>query len=400
MKPLQLSVLLSSITTPFAHALVFPLPANAPYQVQWTSTELVDANRPDPYNASHSRRIMFSQFTPISKGDCLKTCHVPYMSSFMGSVEEAIFDAFLGDDIGWPKGLLADLELEVCCKVRKHSSSNKPTHNKNHRTIIYDTGLNTTRLLYSAAAQNLAATRGYEVIVVDHPYDTDAVVFPDGSVIYGGRVPRDPEALEELAYALDARTQDAKMVLDYLGVPGGGPPSSSSRGSEGHKFGKVGFVGDSFGGPAAADAMLKDARVVAGVNMDGIMFGPAVDVGVAGPFLTFGTPEHNSTTEPTWTPFFNASVAQDAWIKELSVADSVHGLLIDFGLMGDVAGLRGEGSKLVGLVFGKITGQRTLEILSAYLSSFFDFALEGKGEGLLGGPSEEYPEISFIPLAA
>lgn len=397
MKPLQLSTLLSSMAIPFTHALVFPLPADAPYQVQWTSTELVDPDRPDPYNASHPRRIMFSQFTPIPKRDCLKTCHVPYMSSFMGSVEEAIFDAFLGDDIGWPKGLLADLELEVCCKVRK------PSHNKNkknHRTIIYDTGLNTSRLLYSAAAQNLAATRGYEIIIVDHPYDTDAVVFPDGSVIYGGRVPRDPEALEALAYALDARTQDAKMVLDYLGVPGGGLPASSSRGAEGHKSGKVGFVGDSFGGPAAADAMLKDARVVAGVNMDGIMFGPAVELGVPGPFLTFGTPEHNSTSEPTWAPFFNATAAQGSWTKELSVADSVHGLLIDFGLMGDVAGLRGEDSKLVGLVFGKITGQRTLEILSAYLSDFFDFALEGKGEGLLGGPSKEYPEISFTPLAA
>ncbi|KAH6850451.1 hypothetical protein B0I37DRAFT_371672 [Chaetomium sp. MPI-CAGE-AT-0009] len=365
-------------------AAVFPVP-DSPYKVQWTSTELVDAARPDPFNASHPRRIMISRFTPVRNRDCLRTCRVPYMNAFMSSVEDAIIDAFVGSDIGWPHGVLGSMELEVCCAVRS-PNNNKPKPTPQHKfpTVLYGTGLNTTRLLYSAAAQHLASA-GYEVVVMDHPYETDAVQFPDGSVIYGGRVPRDPDALEALAAALDVRSRDASLVLDYLGI-----------GRD--RVGAVGFVGDSFGGPAAADVMLKDARVGAGVNMDGLMFGPAVDEGVPGPFLTFGSPGHNSTSDESWERFFNATGTNypEAWIKELSLEGSVHGLLIDFALVGDVADLRGDDKQVVGNLIGTITGARTMEILRAYLSDFFKFALEGKGKGLLVGPSKKYPEVLFL----
>ncbi|KAK4149200.1 hypothetical protein C8A00DRAFT_38198 [Chaetomidium leptoderma] len=359
------------------HAAVLPVP-DTPYKVQWTSTELVDHGRADPFNASHARRIMISRFTPIRNyRDCLQTCRVPYMTPFIASLEDSIIEAFLGD-IGWPPGVLAALEMEVCCKVR---DSGRGRHRENFPTVLYGSGLNTTRLLYSASAQHMAS-RGYEVVVMDHPYETDAVQFPDGTVIHGGRVPRDPDATEALALALDVRSKDASLVLDHLGIG---------------KRGRVAFVGDSFGGPAAADVMLKDARVVAGVNMDGLMFGPAVDVGVAKPFLTFATPGNNSTSVESWGRFRNATEAHHPrpWFKKLNLADSVHGLLIDFALVGDVAELRGTG-QLVGNLFGKITGTRTMEILGEYLSDFFGFALEGSGQGLLAGPSRRYPEVTFV----
>jgi pimeloyl-ACP methyl ester carboxylesterase len=304
------------------------------------------------------------------------------MNAFMSSIEDAIITAFLGADIGWPRGVLATLELEVCCKVRNRLTPNSHDHGTKPRpTLLLGPGLNTTRLLYSASAQHLASL-GYEVIVTDHPYETDAVQFPDGSVILGGRVPRDPNATEALAHALDVRSKDAGFVLDYLGID---------------KKGRVVFVGDSFGGPAAADVMLKDARVKAGVNVDGMMFGPAVEVGVDGPFLTLGSPGHNSSSDATWARFREAMRVKHPriWEKELSLAGSVHGLLSDFGLVGDVAGLRGTG-QLVGNVFGEITGARTMEILREYLSDFSEFALEGKGQGLLAGPSWKYPEVIFV----
>jgi hypothetical protein len=364
-------------------ATVIPVPADSPYKVQWTSTELVDPARPDPFNATHTRRIMISRFTPVRKRDCQRTCRVPYMNAFMSSVEDAIIDAFYGNDVGWPRGVLSRLELEVCCAVRRSPSDSKPKPRR-FPTILYGTGRNTSRLLYSASAQHLASI-GYEVVVMDHPYETDAVQFPDGSVIYGGLVPRDPNEVEALAAALDVRSKDASLVLDYLGV---------GRDAKG----VVGFVGDSFGGPAAADVMLKDARVGAGVNMDGWMFGPAVEEGVAGPFLTVGSPGHNATSDETWERFFNATRTNypGAWNKELSVKDSAHGLLIDFGLVADVADLRGDDKQIVGTLVGTITGVRTMEILRAYFSDFFKFALEGKGQGLLAGPSKKYPEVLFL----
>ncbi|KAL2135713.1 hypothetical protein VTI74DRAFT_7230 [Chaetomium olivicolor] len=365
---------------PLIQALVFPVP-NTPYKVQWTSAELIDHARPDPFNASHPRRTMISRFTPIPNHACLRTCLVPYLNPFMSSLEDSIISAFFGPDVSWPHGILSALELEVCCQV-KHRNSRST---KKFPTILYGTGLNTSRLLYSASAQNLASV-GYEVVVMDHPYETDAVQFPDGSVVYGGRVPRDPQAGEALAFALDVRSKDAAMVLDYLGI-------REERGERG----RVGFVGDSFGGPAAADVMLKDARVGAGVNVDGLMFGPAVDEGVARPFLVFASPGHNSSSLESWGRFRNATREKHpgTWFKEVNLADSVHGILIDFGLIGDVAGLR-DNDKLVGNLFGKITGARTMKILREYFSDFFGFALEGKDQGLLAGPSKKYPEVSFV----
>jgi hypothetical protein len=47
-------------------------------------------------------------------------------------------------------------------------------------------------------------------------------------------------------------------------------------------------------------------------------------------------------------------------------------------------------------MFGAITGMRTMEILREYLSDFFEFALQGKGQGLLAGPSKRFPEVSFV----
>jgi hypothetical protein len=126
------------------------------------------------------------------------------------------------------------------------------------------------------------------------------------------------------------------------------------------------------------------------------MFGPAVDVGVDGPFLTLGSPGHNSSSEPTWAKFREAMRVNhpQTWEKELSLAGSVHGYLCDFGVIGDVADLRSTG--LLGNLFGEITGARTMEIIREYLSDFFDFALEGKGQGLLAGPSPKYPEVIFL----
>jgi len=48
-------------------------------------------------------------------------------------------------------------------------------------------GLNTTRLLYSRLAQEVAS-QGFTVISLNHPFDTDIVQFLGGFVAYGGDV--------------------------------------------------------------------------------------------------------------------------------------------------------------------------------------------------------------------
>jgi dienelactone hydrolase len=383
---------LLSVTT--VHGLLFPAP-ESPYTVQWTSSELVDARRPDPFNSSHPRRIMISRFTPIPKHHCAETCIVPYMNNFIASQEDAILQGFIGSSVVWPKNILSNLSLSLCCSDGRRTSHRRSPPPQSYPVLLLGTGLNTTRLFYSATAQHLASA-GFEVIVMDHPYETDVVQFPsDGTVIYGGRVPRDPNATEQLNFALDVRAQDASFVLDTLLRI---PPSES------RKVAKVGFVGSSFGGPAAAVAMYADKRIAAGVNLDGYMFGrAALEEGAPGPFLIFGSTGHNSSSDDSWARFWNSTTGNDKriqggrkkWMKELSVVGSTHATYTDSSLIGDVSGLR-DNPQLMELVFGGFPGLRAMEIMREYLSDFFRFALQGAGEGLLAGPSSKFPEVQFL----
>lgn len=348
-----------------ALAAIF-VPPTGEYKVHWESSELTDHNRLDPFNSSHPRRMMISRFSPVPASHCKKTCRVPYMPSAIASIEDDILNAYLGD-AGWPKDVLAGLELELCCEKHEHQEHKFPK-------LLFGTGLNTTRLFYSATAQHLAS-RGYEIIVMDHPYETDVVQFPDGEIVFGGRITKDPA---DIVHGLDVRTQDVAFVIHEL------------------KLCKTVYVGQSFGGASVAAAMVNVSRIVSGVNLDGALWGPVTDSGVSRPFLAVGAEGHNVTAIPGWADFFAAMDGKHpgVWSKLLNVKDTVHGSFMDFSLIGDIAGLRGK--KELEDFFGKATGERAMGILKAYLTDFVEYTLLGGHEGLLTGPSPKFPDVSFL----
>ena len=47
-------------------------------------------------------------------------------------------------------------------------------------------------------------------------------------------------------------------------------------------------------------------------------------------------------------------------------------------------------------MLGNVTGVRAMKIMREYMSDFIDFGLGGKDEGLLAGPSPEYPDVEFV----
>jgi len=357
---------------------VFPEPPTT-FQVTWKSLELTDLDRTDPWNETHPRRLMISKFSPVPRSACLETCRVKLMSETVGSVEDELIatyiDAVSGGDTKWPKGILASTEMEVCCKVKEGRDGDR-NGQVNVPTVLFGPGLTATRLFYSGFAQHIAGM-GYNVIVMDHPYDSNIVEFPDGTTIIGTQI--DPTNNETVEFALDVRAADACFVLDMLGFTA---------------TDKVLHIGQSFGGAAAAVAMAKDGRIAGGINLDGGMFGPVLSEGVDRPFMIWGTIGHNATTLPSWDEFIKSMRSRGAWVKELGLEDSTHFTMADFSILGDVSGLR-DNERLVELFFGAITGSRAMEILRQYLSDFFEFALGREGEGLLEGPSKQFPEVTF-----
>ncbi|KAH8909823.1 hypothetical protein BR93DRAFT_924828 [Coniochaeta sp. PMI_546] len=381
--------LLGSLVTP----LLLPQP-NGPYNVSLQIEELVDHSRPDPWNASHPRRLMVSRFDPVSPSKCA-SCKVPYMTPLTATSEDAIFSAWMSAyNLTWPVGVLGQLELQVCCTCPTTKSDFR---RGTYPIVLLGAGLNTTRLFYSILAQEIAS-RGYTVITLDHPYETDVVEFPDGTVIYGGKVVGHENGTEQYVHALDIRTNDASFVLNELGVPFVTETDDAGKA-------KVGYVGHSFGGAAAAAAILNDTRVVGGVNLDGIMFGPVLNAGIGRPgipqsFLLWGSTGHNSSVEESWARFLETVRRWDPeqWVKELSLEGSTHGSFWDAGVIADVAGWRSDErlADLVELFCGKLLGSRTMDVFGAYLDAFLGMTLKGESEALLSGPSEEFPEVDFL----
>ncbi|CEJ83030.1 hypothetical protein VHEMI03062 [[Torrubiella] hemipterigena] len=350
-----------------AAAILLP-PTDGPYQVKWESQELIDYNRPDPFNTSRPRRLMISKFTPVPIANCLETCRVPYMPEFIANLEDEIIATFILPTV-WPKGEIKQLEIEGCCKSKSSCSSGK------FPKIIFDTGLNTTRLSYSWTAQHIASL-GYEVIVPDHPYETDVIIYPDGEILYGNQIKKTIPSLE---YGLTVRAKDTTFLLDKLRIK------------------RTVFIGQSYGGAAAAESILADKRIAGGVNLDGMMFGPAVKQGINKPFLIFDSDGHNSTSDQSYADFLAAMGKNhpDVWVREVTVKGSGHGSGYDMPIIGDVTGHR-DNQELVDIMYGGISGSRMKVMLQRYLGDFIEFALHSKGPGVLAGPNKDFPEVIYL----
>lgn len=369
MHPITLLVLGHTVLASTTNLLMPP--PDGIYKVKWENEELVDTHRIDPFNSTHPRRMMISRFKPILAPLCTKTCRVSVWPKELADLEDAIYEAYYAGT-GWPTGIFSSLELQVCCR-------SIPAPFLTYPKILFGTGLNTTRLSYASTAQHLAS-RGYEVIVMDHPYETDLVQFPNGDIIPGGHVIGDRQNTTSLELGLDIRSADAAFVMDALGIK------------------KTVMIGQSYGGAAAADILLRDSRVVGGVNLDGAMFGHAVAEGVPHPFVVFGSQDHNSTSEPTWRPFFEAMDKKrpNVWDRELSFVGSGHGSFTDMSVVGDISGLRNN-TVLVDYIFGNILGSHAMVVFKEYMDDFIQFALgRSNGPGLLAGPDPRYPDVGFL----
>ncbi|KAI0437001.1 hypothetical protein F4803DRAFT_566404 [Xylaria telfairii] len=367
------TVFLAALAATTTLAQVFPSPGG-PFEVQWENKELVDAGRVDPFNASHSRRMMISHFTPVAGKHCTQTCRVPYMPGQIATIEDDIL-TFAYGDYGWPQGLLNGLELDICCGVSKPAKAQK------FPTVLFGTGLNTTRLWYTDFAMEVASL-GYQVIVMDHPYETDVVLFPDGEIVFGGRIPNDPNNLTALEFGLDVRNSDVSFVLDTL------------------KVCKTVYFGHSFGGASAAAATMVEPRIRAGLNLDGALWGPVVNAGVSRSFINFSgslSSLGNATGDESWGNFYKAQEQKHpgVWTKELHLDNSSHGSFWDLSVIGDFTGLR-ENEEFVEYVLGELTGKRAVEVVRAYLDDYIKYSLLGGPEGLLAGESEAFPDVRFV----
>lgn len=260
--------------------------------------------------------------------------------------------------------------------------------------LIFSTGYGVSRLVYTAAAEDLASL-GYIVVLVDHPFDAPFIEYPDGRFItQTPPIYEDPDAYIPI---VDARVQDVRTVLDSLSnstftaqIPG-----LKSRGRiQRLQTSKVGILGHSLGGATAASTMLVDKRFVAGANLDGAMVGNVTTLGLSKPFMLMSAEGHNRTTDATWAEFWTHL---RGFKREISVAGTRHGSYSDYLVLLDELVNAGVPvpDEIKG-AFGTIKGKRILDIESAYVDAFFGKWLKGGKGRLLDGPSGKFPEVTFF----
>jgi dienelactone hydrolase len=153
--------------------------------------------------------------------------------------------------------------------------------------VIFSPGYGAPRAMNTGLATQLVS-RGFVVVVLDHPYESGVTELPDGRVVgtQENFPPGQPDRRGYMEEQQRVRTADIRFVIDQLARRGA--LSETLRGgvtSGVIDVSKVAVIGHSFGGAVSAMVMSEDARVVAAANIDGTPYGDLPDRVLTRPFL-------------------------------------------------------------------------------------------------------------------
>src|SRR6476469_1650606 len=337
---------------PAGVALSLPAPTGtAP--VGRTTLALTDRDRPDPWvPAAGPRRLMVTLYYPAVRG-------TGGPAAYMDPGEAAALVDF------------AQLGPEFTAERVAHTRTWSRVHARplpgRHPLVLLSPGFTVPRHTLTALAEDLAS-RGYAVAAVDHAYESVATRFPDGvlpcaACALPGQIGNGPIAVN--------RGADLSFVLDSLRHN----PLVDER--------RVAVVGHSMGGDAAATAMRADARVDAGVDIDGPM---APTEPLDRPFLLFGTlDDHHpgGDFDPSWDAVWPLL---SGWRHWLTVTDADHFSFTDLDLLAHQAGVD---------IPMPLDPARAIRLTRAYVAAFLDQHLRGMPQRLLAGPAAAFPEVTF-----
>lgn len=253
---------------------VFQLPApGGPYQIGTQVRHFVDDTRREPASPDRARELMVQIWYPAAPTGGEKPA--TYRERATTSVSSAQF-----------------------ALVKTHASVDAPLASAQSRypVLIYEPSWDGMRTENTALSEHLAS-HGYIVVGLDHPYGSQAIVFPDGRIVRTA-------LSDEHAYDSDAtyqefvrtiesqimlRAADLRFVLDRLTALDGTDPKGFLSGRL--DLGHIGVFGFSLGGGVAAQACWSDPRLKACLDMDGVMAGESFSEGVRAPFLLMAGPD-------------------------------------------------------------------------------------------------------------
>ena len=232
-----------------ASAAVTPPSPSGPAPVGFTRTTLTDYQRSEPLAGDTGpRRVPIRVWYPAAR-----------RAAAPAVVLTPVEQAELAGGVG--------LEPSALDGLGASATADAPAAAGRHPVLLLSPGLGESTALQSAHASDLAS-HGYVVVGIDVAGETYALDLGDGETV--------PVRITEAsAESIALRTRDLRFVLEKL---------ESLRGIGRLDRDRIGAFGHSNGGATAADAMLADRRVRAGVNIDGGIYGPVMQQGLDRPF--------------------------------------------------------------------------------------------------------------------
>ncbi|MFC9438283.1 alpha/beta hydrolase family protein [Nocardia sp. NPDC057030] len=345
-----------------AVASVIHLPApTGSFPVGRNVLHLADPARPDPWTPARSRELMVSMYYPARHGGS----PAPYATD---QESRLLLDG--GGMIGLPAELLSQAGTHAVVDAAPVAGT--------YPMVVLSPGFTAPRFTLTALSEELAS-RGYVVAAVDHAGETFGTEFPDGRISPCAACDQVTDAAS-LKRVADTRARDVAFLLDRLTGPAPAWPHAGLIDTA-----RIGMAGHSIGGASAAATMAVDARVRAGVDMDGSFPGviPAAGLGDR-PFLMLGADGETSPGgDPSWD---EAWTRLHGWKRWLTIAGADHDSFIDTGALVEQLGVPSPTT---------LTGDRAVELTRTVAAAFFDRHLRAIDEPLLDDPVPAYPEIRF-----
>jgi predicted dienelactone hydrolase len=314
----SLTVLFLIVATVLPHLFptkLFDKPTG-PFQVGTTSRYLIDPNRsemlsPDP---NDKRELYLQIWYPASVNHLPKASYGRNMPEILAAITR---------NMELPSFLFSHLKSTAAYSVTNAELSTEESY---YPVILFSHGLGLYGFQNTFQMEELAS-HGYIVVGIQHPYHSLLTVFPDGRTIaeQSYDLARFDQFIEMNKMVTDIWVKDAGFALDYL-------EKINTEDADGMfanriDMSRIGMLGHSVGGAAAAQTLLLEPRVKAAVNLDGTLTGTGAipAEGLPGPFMQLsaekaipqiGTPDSMDTNY--WE---EAGVSQEEYNKYAGFLD-------------------------------------------------------------------------------
>lgn len=365
---LAVPAVLSGAVAP-VHAQAAPrlalVPPTGPLPVGADTLHLVDAHRADPWVPSQRRELMVTMWYP--------TPLPPRPGGIARYMSDAESKAFLDFERAQGVPIPADVPDDALARIRTHATPDAPALPRpgGRPLVVLSPGFSLPRATLTGLAEDLAS-RGYVVAAVDHAYESAGTSFPGGLKTCVACDVSNPAEIPPV------RAADVSFLLDRL--TGRHPAWRYARMLD---VRRVAMVGHSIGGASAATAAVADARIDAGVDIDGTVYDPLPAAGLRTPFLLLGTQSlhHAGGIDDTWDATWDRLRGPRHWF---TVDDTGHLSFTDTAVLADQIGISDPSAPLPG---ARVTG-----ITRAYVGAFLDRYLRSRPASF---PS--YPEVHPQP---